>query len=1607
MGEVSGVADLAGLCLGYPEHNPEPARLGLTSRHLAYVIYTSGFTGQPKGVMNQHQSVVNRLWWAQNEYQLVIDDRILQKTPFSFDVSVWEFFLPLLTGAQLVIAKPQGHQDPEYLSATIIASQITTVHFVPSMLQIFLEQADIQPCSSSLRRVLCSGEALPYTLQMRFHNLLPTVELHNLYGPTEAAVDVTSWLCSPEHGIKIVPIGCPIANTQIYILDSHLQPVPIGVAGEIYIGGAGVARGYLNRADLTAERFIADPFGQGQDNLAGAADNGRLYKTGDLGRWLPDGSVEYLGRNDFQVKIRGFRIELGEVEAQLAKCPGVREAVVMAREDVPGDKRLVAYLVAEAGQEPEAAELRGQLSAVLADYMVPSAYVTLSELPLTPNGKLDRKALPAPDGSALMMQTYIPPRNYDEEILATIWASILGVEKVGIDDGFFVLGGDSIRTIQILNLAKKRGIIFSLAQLYQHSTIRELLAVINNNITIDNELKDPFSLISDNDREKLPANLEDAYPLTALQSGMIFHSELDRNAYHIFDSILLRGRLDMPAFEYVISKIFEKHPILRTSFDMGNYSEPLQLVFPSNSISTKVDFDDWSKFNEDQQYLKINRWRDNEKTNVFDISKAPLIRFHIHKFNDHIFHLGMSSHHAILDGWSVISLLNELFTYYLYFMGENLDLNIVKPFNAMRELVIWEKKALETNENKHYWHKNISSMVRSFLPEMRNITDNIKSNNPEGIIERRVLSLQLSRDLQNIAKSLRVPLRTVLLTAHFKVLSILYGNLNVTTGLVTSVRPEVADADRSLGLFLNTLPLIVTLKEGSWNNLILYIFGAERGLIEHRFYPLAEIQRKYGSQLFDSMFTYVHNHIAKEMTKSDEFEIIESEVYLQSIVALSTGVDLDVVSDVIAFEIKGDCYNFNESQIIKIADYLLNILSDIVENPTCFHNRSNFLTEPERHQLLVGFNATVAEYPQHRCIHELFEGQANKQPTATALVYEGQSLSYGGLNRCANRLAHRLIELGIRPDDRVAICAERSLEMVIGLLGILKAGGAYVPLDPGYPEERLAYMLSDSAPVAVLTQSGLQARLPGLSASLDAGAIPVILLDGEGQEARPMGEVSGVADLAGLCLGYPEHNPEPARLGLTSRHLAYVIYTSGLTGQPKGVMVEHRSVLRLVINSGYAPITPNDCVAHCASPVFDASTWEIWAPLLNGARLLLVPQQILLNPPQFNQELIKANVTALWLTVGLFNKYIDDLKETFSHLKYLLVGGDVLDPKIIKTLLKSSNAPAKIINGYGPTETTTFASTHNILAIINDNISIPIGRPIANTQIYILDSHLQPVPIGVAGEIYIGGAGVARGYLNRADLTAERFIADPFGQGQDNLAGAADNGRLYKTGDLGRWLPDGSVEYLGRNDFQVKIRGFRIELGEVEAQLAKCPGVREAVVMAREDVPGDKRLVAYLVAEAGQEPEAAELRGQLSAVLADYMVPSAYVTLSELPLTPNGKLDRKALPAPNISEQLGKQYVAPRTSTEKSLTEIWSQLLNIEKVGINNSFIELGGHSLIATQLITRVNMKFNIKLPLKILFEVDSIEKMSEKVDIAQWISNQKNNIAIEGDMDYEDIEL
>ncbi|MGZ4954748.1 MAG: amino acid adenylation domain-containing protein, partial [Methylobacter sp.] len=679
--------------------NPEVA---LLPEHLAYCIYTSGSTGKPKGADVPHQGILNRLQWMQAEYKLDSDDRVLQKTPFSFDVSVWEFFWPLMTGATLVVAAPEQHKDSRALIELIKRQRVTTLHFVPSMLQAFLDTPGVETCTS-LTRVICSGEALSAELVRRFYQH-SGAKLHNLYGPTEASVDVSYWACRPDTG-DAVPIGKPIANIELYILDRQLKPVPVGIPGELHIGGTGLARGYLNRAELSAEKFIPNPF---------CASGGRLYKTGDLSRFRADGNIEYLGRIDHQVKIRGFRIELGEIEARLQEHAGIKEAAVLAREDLPGDKRLVAYIVA-AKPDVNTEQLRAYLAEQLPQYMVPGAFVYLDAMPLSPNGKLDRKALPAPDRQAQRQTAYVAPGNDTEQALAAIWADVLGLEPVGIEDNFFALGGDSIRTLQVINLAKERGIDISLEQLYRHGTIRGL-ATLSGASAMPVVTQSPFALITEHDRALLPGAVEDAYPLSTLQAGMIFHSEYDKAAYHLVDSIELRCELNSQMLQTAIRQTVNRHPVLRTAFDMGGYSEPLQLVFSADKVFAEITVEDWRDLSAELQQQQFKLWLEMEKSSSFIITQAPLIRFHIHRFSDDRFRFTVTEHHAILDGWSLVAMLNEIFKRYTALIKGHAETMESVPANALRDLVDWERRAIQSEPHRRYWRQKLADARHSTLP---------------------------------------------------------------------------------------------------------------------------------------------------------------------------------------------------------------------------------------------------------------------------------------------------------------------------------------------------------------------------------------------------------------------------------------------------------------------------------------------------------------------------------------------------------------------------------------------------------------------------------------------------------------------------------------------------------------------------------------------------------------------------------------------------------------------------------------------------------------------------------------------------------------------------
>ncbi|NHZ33325.1 non-ribosomal peptide synthetase [Massilia rubra] len=1521
----------------------------LHARHLAYVIYTSGSTGRPKGAMNEHRSVVNRLLWAREEYAIGPHDKILQKTPFGFDVSVWEFFLPLLAGATLVLARPGQQGDAAYLVELIAEQDITVLHFVPSMLQVFLDQA--APLRTSrLRDILCSGEALPYALQRMSHSVLPQVRLHNLYGPTEAAIDVTYWRCSATAHAGIVPIGRPIWNTSMYVLDRYLQPVPLGVRGELYIGGIGVARGYLNRPELTAERFVADPFSLEPD--------ARMYKTGDVGRWLDDGQLEYLGRNDFQVKLRGFRIELGEIEARLLACEGVREAVVLAlappQGQGQGDARLVAYLTATPESDPAALEpgaLRQALLAYLPEYMVPGAFVTLAALPLTPNGKLDRKALPAPDGAAMSQADYTAPQGAAEQAMAAIWQELLGVERVGRDDHFFELGGHSLLAVTLVQRLRLIKLQVDVRNLFATPVLWMLCASCTGwsetpaHAPGDAQANPALVTLSEDEMAQIGAivagglgNVQDIYPLAPLQEGILFHHMLGGQGDAYLTSVLtsFASRATLDGAIAGLRRTIARHDILRTAILWEGLSEPVQVVCREVELHVEeVVFDA-----AEGEIMEQLRTRFDPRRNRLAVSSAPLMRLHVcHDAPRARWLMLMWVHHLIADHVAIKLMYQEVGAY-LADAGAQLA-----PSVPYRDYIAQTRRPGAREEQERFFRTMLDGVTEPATPFGLLDVHGDGSDIQEAHL---AIDAILGARLRACARRLGVASATLFHLAWAQVLGRSSGQHDVVFGTVLLGRMHAgADAERALGLFINTLPIRIDIGAGSAATLARETHARLAELLRHEHAPLSLAYRCSAVQAPAPLFVALLNY------RHGTADAVAPAAVLEGIHALSSeertnypltlGVDDLVDRFALTVQASSACACAPVCALMETA--LESLVTALESGSDQALATLDILPAAERRRLIVEFNANSAPIPAVALAHAAFERQVKAQPDAIALRYEGldrfESLSYDALNRRANRLAHCLIAHGVKADDRVALCMARGPDLVVAMLAILKAGAGYVPLDPAYPEQRLAWMLDDSAPSALVTDADGAARWAGR-----LPACPVIALAGPG---------------SGALADQPDGNPDPSSLGLGPSHLAYVIYTSGTSGQPKGVMVTHRNIAQHIAASiAHYGIGAGDCVLQFTSISFDPSAEQILCALGAGVRLLLRGEHVW-TPEELGTLLRTHAVSVANIAPAYFASLGDTLAQADS-LRLLIVGGD----KLGQAALESLPPGCTLLNAYGPTETTVTATTFALAAGGPVPAAIPIGKPYGNTRVYVLDAHLQPVPLGVSGEIHIGGAGVARGYLNRPELTAERFVVDPFSPAPD--------ARMYKTGDLGRWRTDGQLEYLGRNDFQVKVRGFRIELGEIEARLVACAGVREAVVLALAPPQGkgDARLVAYLTATPEGDASALEpgaLRQALLAHLPEYMVPGAFVTLAALPLTPNGKLDRKALPAPDGAALALARYAAPQGATEQALAAIWQELLGVERVGREDHFFDLGGHSLLAVQLASRVRQRMGAELPLRTLF--------------------------------------
>jgi amino acid adenylation domain-containing protein len=1949
------------------EENPAS---GVMPDNLTYVIYTSGSTGKPKGVAMSHRPLLNLIEWQLQNSTLPDGAKTLQFSPISFDVSFQEIFSTWCAGGTLVLISDEVRRDAVQLLHFLKLEAIARLFLPFVALQQLAEVADGQEVvPTSLREVITAGEQLQITRQIaNWFTKLNNCTLHNQYGPSESHVVTAFTLTgSPSSWPALPPIGRPIANTQIYLLDEQLQPVPIGVPGELYIGGIPLARGYLNRPDLTEQRFIPNPFSDKPGE--------RLYKTGDIASYLPDGNIEYQGRSDSQVKIRGFRIELGEIEATLWQHTAVREAVVVAREDVPGDnKRLVAYVVQnsqdrswqeqvadlqaeqvsqwqtvyeETYSETSAADptfnisgwnssytgkpipaeemrqwlghtthlllslqprrvldigcgtgmllfriaphctqyfatdfsqavvdylqqqlhkvepplpqvaldcrtaddfrlieaqsfdgvvlngvlqlfpsidyllrvlegavnvvsdggfifigdvvslpllaayhtsielnrasnsvsraqlkeriqqgtaqeeklvidpaffialkqhlpqigqvkihlkrgqyhneitrfhydailhigeqvsatkniqwldwqpdwtkasirellqtteaeilglrhvpnarleteiktirwlasndgpetvgewrsilqqqsivgidpeelwslseqlpfdieinwleasadgsydvifrrhsrqeltelpaedvtekdtvpfkpwshyanqplqgkvsqkliplLRSFLQEKLPDYMVPSSFVLLDALPLTPTGKVDRRALPAPGTTRPeLKEDFVAPRTPIEEILAGIWAEVLGIEPVGIHDNFWELGGHSLLATQIISrLRDALKVELSLNSLFAFPTLAELATHIQAGDWENKALAPSIQPVSRN--QKLPLSWNQQ------QLWFIAQLEPDSPVYNEPYTIGFTGAIDVAALEKALNEIVRRHEILRTRFITVD-GEPIQKIEPPSGLNlTVVDLRQLPQEEREAEALRLATWEAKQR---FDLTTGPLLRATLMQLGSLEYRLFLTFHHIVIDGVSLYSVfVPELAALYKAFScGQPSPLTELSVQYA--DFAVWQRHWFtgEILENLlDYWKQQLADLPVLQLPLDRPYS---AKQTFRGASKYWTLSKSLTEALKNLSRQEGVTLYMTLLAA-FKTLLYRYsGQEDIVVGTVSAGRNRL-ETEGVIGFFINTLVLRTDLSDcPSFRELLLRVREVTLGAYAHESLPfgkLVEVLQPERNLNQNPLFQVAFN--LRPSMPDLNLDWALSEVEIQTDTAK---FDLTLELEERAEEIIGHFeYNtdlFEASTIDRTLGHFQTLLEGIVANPKQAISELPLLTQAERQQLLVEWNNTTKEYPQDKCIHQLFEEQVERTPNAVAVVFEGEQLTYWELNARANKLAHYLQTLGVEPEVLVGICVDRSLEMVVGLLGILKAGGAYVPLDPAYPPERLAFMLEDASVPVLLTKARLVKSLPEHQAR-------VVCLDGDWEALE----------------GESEENPTSL---VASDNLAYVIYTSGSTGRPKGTMIVHQGLVNYLswCTLAYA-VADGEGAPVNSSIGFDATITSLFSPLLVGQKVVLLQELQEIESlsatlrSQNNFSLVKITPAHL----EILSQLLPGLQAA-TQTKAFIIGGEALSEKSVSFWLR--NAPyTKLINEYGPTETVVGCCVYEVSAQTSLSGSIPIGRPIANTQLYILDQYLQPVPIGVPGELHIGGAGLARGYLNRPSLTAQKFIHNPFSGNPSD--------RLYKTGDLTRYLPDGNIEFLGRIDNQVKIRGFRIELGEIEAVLAQHPDVLQAVVVVREDNPGNKYLAAYLVPklEAAAPPKSSELRSFLLAKLPDYMVPGAFVFLETMPLTPNGKIDRRVLPAPDSSrrEQEDK-FVAPSTPTEEILAAIWAEVLGLQLVCINDNFFDLGGHSLLATQIISRIWEAFKIELPLRHLFEAPTIASLSQAVETARLAGSQEQS--------------
>ncbi|MBZ4410591.1 non-ribosomal peptide synthase/polyketide synthase, partial [Myxococcus sp. XM-1-1-1] len=1506
----------------------------------AYVLYTSGSTGRPKGVVVQHRSLVNFTRAAWKTYPVELGDRVLQFASISWDTSAEEIYPCLTRGGTLVLRTPDMLDVPEVFLARCEAAGVTQLNLPTAFwheVTASLEEGRAK-LPSKLKWVVIGGErAAPERVAAWRRTVGSALPLRNTYGLTEVtavatAVDLMASPAEAFESAQEVPIGRPLTNVTTYVLDSAFMPTPTGVVGELFIGGEGVARGYLGRPDLTAERFIPSPFGEGE----------RLYRTGDKARWRRDGGLEYLGRGDTQVKVRGIRIELGEVEAALRARSEVHDAVVLAREDPPGDKRLVAYVVpteVKEGLEPtlDILGLHDHLRQHLPGYMVPAAFVPLAALPLTPNGKVDRKALTAPDANLhRVSRQHEPPATPLEGRLAELWRELLNVPTVGRRDNFFELGGHSLMATRLVARVREDfKVDLGLRAFFETPTLAGLAERISG-ATWGDTLPD---LGVDRGDGPLPLSFaqQRLWFLDQLQPGMAI--------YNMPVALRLSGRVERAAFHRAVDELVRRHESLRTTFETVG-GEPRQVIHPAQPGNLRVV--DLSRVSADERMEEAYRLAREDSLTPFDLRTGPLLRITLLVLDAKEHALLVCMHHSISDGWSQAVLVRELVQLYEAFRSGRPSPLPELPVQYA-DYALWQRQWLQgetLRKQLDWWSQQLAGAPGALDLHTDKPRPAVLSH--QGTTVPVSVSPSLSQALEALARREGVTPFMVWMAAYQALLHRYSGQDDLLVGTPIAGRRH-AKTEGLIGFFVNTLVMRASFTPTlTFRRLLAQVRDSTLGAYEHQDVPFERLVEELQptrdlsrTPLFQALFA-LQNMPSAELTlpelslKGVEVESTVSRFELElALVRTPAGYQgaLSFSTDL-----------FERSTAERMVTHLLRLVEEAVAKADAPLSSLSLMDEAERQRILVDWNDTAADYPSESTLPALFSEQARRTPEAIALQFEGQRLTYAELEARSGQLARHLLSLGLGREPRIAVLIPRGLELYVALLGILKAGGCYVPLDAAHPQARLAFMLEDSGVAGVLTVSALGALLP-------SGSWPVVTLDTEWERIS-------------------RQSTEAPFVPMSSDNLAYVTYTSGSTGTPKGVAITHRGVLRLVSGVGFASREPGEVILQVAPLTFDPTALEVWSALLTGARLAVYPP----TTPEVSElarVIDEHRVTTALLATALFDVMQQHEPAALSRLPRLWVGGDVLPlPTARERLAKGGS----LINAYGPTEVTVVTTQHVLPAGASIDTAVPIGRPIPNTRVYVLDSSLHPVPVGIPGELFIGGPGLARGYQGRPALTAERFVPDPFS--------TTPGERLYRTGDKVCWTEDGALRFLGRIDLQVKVRGFRIELGEIEASLRAHPEVREAAVVVREDVPGDKRLVAYVATADGHAPKGEDPKAWLRQRLPEYMVPAHVVFLPALPQSTHGKVDRKALPKPDASGlDTGKAHEAPATPAEQRLAELWKELLQVSRVGRHDSFFELGGHSLLATRLVARIRDELGQELGVRALFESPTLSSLAARL--------------------------